>query len=195
MDDQATNELSADNRAALAAEMLPGETLLWAAEPSAGMRLAGFVVWLVAIPFIGFGLFWTALTLLPLLLGAGMGWIGGIVSLFGLPFLAIGLILFLKPFSLRKTADNTVYAFTNRRLIRLVHGKTREVSEVPMDSIGSIDMAEYSDGSGTLSIQALGPPEASGARRPIAIYQIMGVKDVARARTVLRERIAAGRQD
>jgi hypothetical protein len=200
MEDQASAALSAGNRAALAAEMLPGETLLWAAEPSAGMRLSGFVIWLVAIPFLGFGLFWTGLALLPLLLGAGMqgSWVGGIAALFGLPFLVPGLIMFLKPFSLRKAADNTVYAFTDRRLIRLVHGKTREVSEVPMDSIGSVDMAEYSDGSGTLSIQALGPAEASGARRPIAIYQIMGVRDVARARTVLRERLAAGadgRQD
>lgn len=185
--------LSDGNRAALAAELLPNETLLWAAEPSAGMRVAGFAVWLVAIPFLAFGLFWTALTLVPLLSGAPerMTWLGIVAALFGLPFLGVGLIAFLKPFSLRRAADNTVFAFTDRRLIRLQHGKTREVSEVPMDSIGSVDMVEYSDGSGTLTIQALGPPEASGTRRPIALYQLMGVKDVARARTLLRAR--AGR--
>lgn len=185
-------ELSEANRAALAAELLPGEALRWAAEPSSGMRVAGFAIWLVAIPFLGFGLLWTGLTLVPLLIGAParMTWLGIVAALFGLPFLGVGLIAFRKPFQLRKAAENTVYAFTDQRLIRLQHGKTRAVSEVPMDSIGSVDMVEYSDGSGTLTIQALGPPEAEGRRRPIALYQLMGVKDVARARTLLRERYA-----
>jgi len=183
--------LSESNRAALAAELLPGEALLWAAEPSAGMRVAGFAIWLVAIPALGFGLLWTGLTLVPLLMGVPdrMNWIGVVAALFGLPFLGVGLIALWRPFSLRKAADNTVYAFTDKRLIRLLHGKTREVSEVPMDSIGSVDMVEYSDGSGTLTIQALGPAEQGGKRRAIALYQLMGVKDVARARALLRERL------
>ncbi|MDG2533664.1 hypothetical protein P6144_08405 [Sphingomonas sp. HITSZ_GF] len=193
MESDITAGLSQSNRAALAAELLPGETLRWAAEPSSGMRVAGFAIWLVAIPFVGFGLLWTGLTLLPLLLGAPerMTWLGIVAALFGLPFLGVGLIALWKPFSLRKAADNTVFAFTDRRLIRLQHGKTRSVSEVPMESIGSVDMVEYSDGSGTLTIQALGPPEPSGQRRPIVLYQLMGVKDVARARALLRERTAA----
>lgn len=192
MEDAVTAGLSEDNRAALAAELLPGETLLWAAEPSSGMRVAGYAIWLVAIPFVAFGLFWTALTLFPLLSGTPgrMTWLGLVAALFGLPFLGVGLIALRKPFALRKAADHTVFAFTDRRLIRLQQLKTRSVSEVPMDSIGSIDMDEYADGSGTLTIQALGPPEAGGTRRPIAVYQLMGVKDVARARTLLRERVA-----
>lgn len=192
MEARVTAGLSPSNRAALTAELLPQETLLWAAEPSAGMRLAGFVVWLVAIPFVGFGLFWTGLSLVPLLLGGfqGVGWIGLIAAAFGLPFLGVGLLLLAKPFALRRAADRTVFAFTDKRLIRLQHGRNHEVSEVPMDSIGSVDMVEYPDGSGTLSVQALGPPEATGARRPVAVYQLMGVKDVSRARTLLRERIA-----
>lgn len=196
MESQVIAGLSEGNRAALAGELLPGEALLWAAEPSSGMRIAGFAIWLVAIPFVGFGLFWTSLTLLPLLMGASgrTGWLGLVAALFGLPFLGVGLIALWKPFALRRAADNTVYAFTDRRLIRLVHAGVREVSEVPMDSIGSVDMVEYSDGSGTLTIQALGPAEAEGKRRPIALYQILGVKDVARARTLLRERIAGEAQ-
>lgn len=193
MEADASTGLSESNRAALMAELLPGEALLWAAEPSSGMRVAGFAIWLVAIPFTVFGLLWSALTLLPLLFGepGRAGWLGLVAALFGLPFLGVGLIALRKPFALRRAANNTVFAFTDKRLIRLVHAKAREVSEVPMDSIGSVDMVEYSDGSGTLTIQALGAPEATGTRRPIAIYQLMGVNDVARARTLLRERPAA----
>jgi hypothetical protein len=185
-----TAKLSDANRAALAAELMPGETLLWAAEPSSGMRVAGFSVWLVAIPFVAFGLFWTMTALVPVLMGDREGWLALVFGSFGLPFLGMGLIAMFQPFRMRRNADHTVYAFTDRRLIRLVHGSERAVSEVPLDAIGGVDMVEYSDGSGTLTINTLGPDDSEGGRRPMAVYQILGVQDVARARTLLRERIA-----
>lgn len=178
MDDAAAS-LSPENRAALMARLEPGETLIWASEPSRGARLAGCFTALVAIPFIGFGLFWEALTLLPLLTGSATGnafeWFG---ALFGLPFLAVGVLALWSPRIMARRAARTVYAFTDRRMIRMLHGEEEALSEVPTDRIADVSFHEYSDGSGTLTVNTNASTDPEG--EVAATYQIAGVKDVKR---------------
>lgn len=182
--------LSAENRAALQAELRDGERLDWAAEPSRGMRAAGCVYLVFAFPFTGFGLFW--------LFGMGMaiafdpapfkaGVLVALLPLFGLPFLAVGLYLFCKPWLIRREASKTIYAFTDQRLLRIVHVRGRQVSTVPLDRLGAVDVQAYSDGSGTITLQTYGPADDDQPGAVIT-YQLLGVRDVATARALLEAR-------
>lgn len=189
MNEHIVTGLSPDNRMALFNEMKPGEVLAWAAEPSPGMRVAGFAAWLVGLPMLGFALLWLAITALPVLVGwAPLNWLSAAATLFGLPFLAVGAMLTIKPFQMRRAALTTVYALTDQRLIELRTGKSPRVVEFAADSILGVDVTEYSDGSGVIDIPVR-LPEASGGKAKV---RIMGVQQVAEAKMAILAQIGKG---
>ncbi len=108
-------------------ELSPGETLLWAGQPSPGrMARQGIVPMLFGIPFTAFALFWTAAADgFGLLAGGAVRSSGGgafaapflLFPLFGLIFVVAGFGLLLSPLWLYLGAGRTLYAVTSKRVI------------------------------------------------------------------------------
>lgn len=184
MDGSGLETLSPANRDAVTAELRPGESVRWAAEPSPQMQLAGCAVWLVAIPFIGFGLFWFGASAIAMLTTRDHSLGHAAFAAFGLPFLIVGVIAFFQPWQMRAKVRRTSFALTDQRLMRIVRGNPRQVDEMPLDAIGSVSRQVLSDGSGTLTIQTFAPADAEG-HRFAASYVLPGVRDVERGYRLL----------
>ncbi|WP_353228072.1 hypothetical protein [Novosphingobium sp.] len=177
--------------AILRRELLPGEQLLWSARPNPRKLRAGFFMWLFAIPWTAFALFWEALAFLPWYPGTHtpdtMKWSFGIVfPLFGLPFIAAGLWMLWMPFAAQRAAASTVYGLTNRRLLRIAAGAKHQRESVMLFQMGPIDVTIDADGHGTLRIQT-GTSIDSDGDRTTARFEVAGVPDVARLERLLLE--------
>ncbi len=143
-------------------ELSPGETLLWAGQPSPSrMARQGIVPMLLGIPWTAFALFWTAAAGgIGLLAGGAVRSSGGgawaapflLFPLFGLIFVVIGFGLLLSPLWLYLGAGRTVYAITNQRVIvwsgRVFGGVT--VRSLSPTQLGDRARTEAGDGSGDL---------------------------------------------
>ena len=174
--------------------LVTGEQLLWRAQPRARGLLGGFWIWVFAIPWTLFSLGWEAAAFLPWLAETktpdAMRLSFGIVfPLFGLPFILIGLWMLWTPIRAMRQAKLTVYGLTNRRLLRLVEGRKREVSSVLLDQIGPLTRHEKADGSGHLSIQTHSRVDSDGDRITEK-FDIWGVPGVAQLeRLILENRV------
>ena len=143
-------------------ELSPGETLLWAGQPSPSrMARQGIVPMLFGIPWTAFALFWTAAAGgFAFLAGGAVRSSGGgawaapflLFPLFGLIFVAVGLGLLLSPLWLYLGAKRTVYAVTSKRVIvwsgRVFGGVT--VRSLSPAQLGDRARTEAGDGSGDL---------------------------------------------
>lgn len=172
-------------------EMVTGERLLWSARPSASRMKAGFGIWLFAIPWTAFALFWESMAILPWFASSktpeAFQWTFGIVfPLFGLPFVLIGLWMLWQPVRAMRQAASTAYGLTDRRLIRLVDGPKREIASVLLDQIGPVDRSEAKDGWGNLRIQTHSRIDSDGDRQTER-FEIIGVPDVARLERLILE--------
>lgn len=176
---------------ALRRELTAGERILWSAQPIASKLKAGFGIWLFAIPWTAFALFWEAASLLPWASSSetppGIQWSFGVIfPLFGVPFVVIGLWMLWSPIRAMRKAGNTAYGLTNRRLIRLVTGKRREVACVLLDQIGPMNRDEGSDGTGHLRIQTHSRVDSDGDRITEK-FEVLGVPDVAKLERLIVE--------
>jgi hypothetical protein len=172
-------------------ELVAGERLLWSAQPLARRLKGGFGIWVFAIPWTVFALFWESAAFLPWLASSktpdAMRLTFGIVMpLFGLPFILIGFWMLWKPIQAMRQAGMTVYGLTSRRVIRIVEGKTRTVASVLLDQIGPIDRSEAADGTGHLHIQTHSHVDSEGDRTTEK-FTVLGVPDVARLERLLIE--------
>lgn len=172
-------------------ELVTGERVLWSAVPRASLLTAGLGIWLFAIPWTAFALFWESMALSPWFASRGahgaIEWGFGIVlPLFGLPFVAIGLWMLWKPVAAMRNAARTVYALTDRRIIALVDGNKREVQSVMVDRIGPMQRRERKDGTGDLSIQTHSRVDSDGDRITER-FIVAGVADVARLERLIIE--------
>jgi hypothetical protein len=172
-------------------ELTGGERVLWSAQPLARRLKAGFGIWLFAVPWTVFALFWISMALLPWASSSktpdGIKWSFGIaMPLFGVPFVLIGLWMLWKPIQAMRQAKQTVYALTDNRLIRLVLTKRREVSSVLLDQIGPMTRSESPDGTGHLRIQTHSRIDSDGDRITER-FEVLGVADVARLERLILE--------
>jgi hypothetical protein len=155
-------------RAALQAELAPGERLQWNGRPDPHRLKAEFAVWAFAIPWTVFSCVWTGIAASPWLAGPpsdGIGWGFGIAfPLFGLPFILVGFWMLRIPLASRTAARQTIYGLTDRRLIRVTAGKTRKVESVRLDRMGPIHCTTSADGWGTVSIQTGSHVDSDGDR-------------------------------
>ncbi len=144
-------------------ELSPGETLLWAGQPSPGrMARQGIVPMLFGIPFTAFALFWTAMAGGFAFLFNGVARSAGgsgafaapflLFPLFGLIFVAVGLGLLLSPLWLSLGAKRTLYAVTSQRVIVWTGGVFGSVTVRSLSPVQLGDRArtEAGDGSGDL---------------------------------------------
>lgn len=175
-------------------ELEPGERIRWQARGRACALRGTFAIWIFAIPWTAFALFWEVMALTPWVIasrpgGAAPGiMVAGIVMpLFGVPFVLVGLWLLARPFALMRQAGRTAYALTDRRLIRRVEGRTIEIESIPLDRLGAITTRERRDGSGDLSVRTGARIDANGDRVPDH-FHIHDVADVAALRRLLAAR-------
>ena len=169
---------------ALRRELTMGERLLWSAQPGANRLKAGLVLWVFAIPWTVFALFWEAMAFLPWAEEThtpdGIRLTFGIVMpLFGIPFVLIGFWMLWKPIAAMQQAKSTVYALTDRRLFRLVEGRKKKLETVLLNQIGPMDRSEGADGWGNLRIQTHSYVD-SGGDRVTERFEVLGVPDIAR---------------
>lgn len=172
-------------------ELATGERIVWSGMPRASLLTAGLGIWLFAIPWTAFALFWEAIALSLWFTGisakGAFEWGFAIVfPLFGLPFVAIGLWMLWKPIAAMRNAGSTVYALTDRRLIRVVEGRTRTVDSVMIDGTGPIERRERRDGTGDLSIQTHSRRDSEGDRITER-FIVSGVADVAQLQRLITD--------
>lgn len=155
-----------DHRLGLAlARETGGERVLWQAGRIARIDPKIFGIYVFAVPWTGFALLWTALAAA----GAGaafdgLGPLAWAFPLFGLPFIAVGLAMMAAPFYGYYSAAKTLYAVTDRRLVRLTLGRSLKVESVPGERLGPMQRSERPDGSGTLSFAVRVGVDSDGDR-------------------------------
>lgn len=140
--------------AALRRELRTGEYVRWQARPLVRVRASHFAIWLFAVPWTAFALFWTAMAASAAGTEADQG-IGPLAygfPLFGLPFILVGLGMMAMPILAPGTARKTLFAITNQRLIKITGFRNMTVISVPANRIGTLERNERPDGSGVLSV-------------------------------------------
>ena len=177
-------------------ELLPGERLLWSAQPSPHKLNAAFAIWFFAIPWTAFALVWEAMAFLPWLAStrtpSPIAWSFGIIfPLFGLPFIGVGISMLMVPFKARRRAAHTIYGLTDRRLLRVAAGKKRDSSSVMLSQMGPISVSADAQGYGTLRIQT-GTSRDSDGDKVTEHFEVLGVPDVARLEGLLLEQQSRG---
>ncbi|MFN4113084.1 MAG: hypothetical protein ACK4GD_04005 [Sphingomonadaceae bacterium] len=167
-------------------ELLPGERLLWHARAVARIKRGTVPVFLFAIPWTAFSLFWIGMSFVMISSSAEDPWLMWVFPLFGLPFLGIGLFMLSRPFLSVIAARKTCYGITDQRVIQLFSGKGILSESVPVDRIGTITRHERSDGSGSLQLK-IEDPASVPARNRVAGFDLGEVPDIRRAEQVLRQ--------
>lgn len=174
--------------AALDSEIMRGERVVWKGRAIGRLNPASFAIWLFAIPWTAFSLFWTMMAGLFGLLGSGeseMDLMAWIFPLFGLPFILVGLFMLSIPFRAPRQARRTIYAITDQRIIRLFRGSRLDVQSIPISRIGLIERSEARDGSGTLKIELLSGTE-NGAQDSGSHFMLGEVADIRVAESHVR---------
>jgi hypothetical protein len=140
-----------------------GERMLWAARPDRRVAaLLSFGIWLIAVPWTAFALFWIAFPMSALYetytginIGAPKGTptlIIWIFAIFGVPFVLIGLGMLLAPFAAIRKGWRTLYVLTTKRLAVLEGGRTVSVVSIRPEEISGLSRKEGPDGRGTLIV-------------------------------------------
>jgi hypothetical protein len=178
--------------AILRRELMTGERILWSGQPNPNKLYAAFGMWLFAIPWTVFALFWEGMASM-MLWNPGtktpdaISYTFGIVfPLFGLPFVATGFYMLAMPFKAISKAKRTVFAMTDRRVMSVTADKSRETTSVMLDQMGPFKVKAGSDGYGSLSIQT-GTSIDSDGDRTTETFLIAGVPDVTRLEGLLLE--------
>jgi hypothetical protein len=178
---------------ALRREMITGERLLWSAQPHGGKLKRGFGVWLFAIPWTVFALFWETMAFVPWISASKTpdwaAWSFGVVfPIFGLPFVLVGFWMLWQPIRAMRQAGDTAYGLTDRRLLRVVQKRDRKVDSVLLHQIGPIDRREDRAGFGDLRIQTHSSVDSEGDRTTER-FEVLGVPGVARLERLLLENL------
>jgi hypothetical protein len=181
--------LSLQLDAELRHELMAGETISWQGQPDPRLMRSGYILWIFAIPWTAFSLGWTGIALAVYLstFSSDMesarwwGWIG---PLWGTPFIAVGCWMLWQPIKAARDARSTVHAVTNRRIITLVNGKTREVKSIPIQSSGTISCSEKKSGWGNISV-VTGVRRDSDGDKVTETFDLQAIPDVAKVHRLL----------
>lgn len=136
---------------ALQRELQEGETVVWRGMKLPRIEPKGFGIYLFAIPWTAFALFWMAMAGL-FTSSPDAGLFGVIFPLFGLPFVVIGLGMLASPFVPYTQKGRILFAVTNSRVLQLNLGRDLEVISIPASRIRDIVRRESADGSGSVEV-------------------------------------------
>lgn len=172
-------------------ELMPSERLIWSARPVAGrFGLKYFRIWLFAVPWTAFALFWTAMAYAGVSSDQDATLLSYAFPLFGLPFVAVGLGMLGSPFWIGRAGQRTIYGITDARIITLTRLAGLRVSSVDARQIGPIRRAEQKDGLGSLTIETHSTRDSDGDWRTESV-DISDVADVRHVERLVRELAAA----
>lgn len=183
--------------AALRRELEVGETIRWKGRALPGSALGGFGLYVFAIPWTAFSLFWTAMAFGATQAGAwdgsGAGLLAYAFPLFGLPFIIIGLVMLGMPFLAMAKARKTMFAVTDRRLLRLTRLRELESESIPAERIGALTRKEKGNGAGSLQI-AVGVGRDSDGDRQTEHFTIGKVANVRQAEAQVQRLLQEARR-
>jgi hypothetical protein len=149
---------------AFAEREFAGEKLLWAARPDRRIHaLMAFGIWIFAIPWTAFALFWESAVAGPLILDL-LGYdVGGTrpsgsmghfmmwgMGLFGIPFILVGFGMLLAPFFAVLKGRRTLYVLTDRRIAIVEGSRNFSIESISPREIAGLSRKEGPDGRGTL---------------------------------------------
>lgn len=169
----------------LAGELKAGETVLWKSAPIARRHLlAALPVFVFAIPWTAFAIFWMTM--------ASRGSV--VFALFGLPFVGIGLAMLGSPWWAAYRARKIGYAITTDRVLLITPGwgGSVAVKSFAAGELGDLERVQRADGSGDLILQREWVRGSKGRQveRKTGFIGIPAVRDV---QTRLEEMVKANR--
>lgn len=165
-----------------------GERRLWAGRSSPRAAFWATVgIWLFAVPWTAFALFWETMALGVLLFAprppetglwavAGMG----VFALFGLPFVVIGFGMLATPWLAARDAARTAWVVTDARVMRMKAGRAREYHSWTAQQIVSVRRRERADGAGDLTLSFGWTTDSDGDR----VEKTETIRGVAKVREV-----------
>lgn len=141
---------------ALSEELQEGEKIVWHGMKLARVEPKGFAIWLFAIPWTLFALFWMTMAGIGSMAISDLDGPGGIIGfafpLFGLPFVLIGLGMMAMPFVPYMQRGRILFAVTDQRVLQLNMGRDLEVESIPSARIREITRRQSRDGSGSVEV-------------------------------------------
>ena len=159
-------EINQESQAVIQPELIPGESIVWAGQPSSQVIFHKEDLFLIPFSLMwgGFAIFWEAGVMGLGVLGQHSKgpWLFGAIR--GIPFVLIGQYFIWGRFiyaAWKKT--RTHYALTNRRVIVVQNGLTRKMASAYIDALPTLTKEEGSNGLGTLRF-AQAQPMWSGGR-------------------------------
>jgi hypothetical protein len=174
-----------------------GEKLVWAARPDNRIAvLMSFGIWLFAIPWTAFSLFWISVPGAALyeaytgdMIGAPKGaptfamWA---FALWGVPFVLVGFGMLLAPFFTWRKGSETLFVLTSKRLTTLQSGSQVKVISIYPQEISGLSRKEGPDGRGTLTISLGYERDSDGDRVPkSAVFGV--ITDVRKVEAMVRD--------
>lgn len=170
-----------------------GERLRWHGRPREKvMKWAAFGVWLFAVPWTAFSLFWTYMAWSGAESMGGDEGAGGILKyafpLFGLPFILIGLAMLAAPVLGLFSNTQRIHGVTDKRIITLTKGKRDSVRVKSLQArhIGPVERWDGAHGRGKLSIETHSVRDSDGDRRTETV-SLLGIENVARVEELIRD--------
>ena len=149
---------------ALHRELAEGEQVVWESMKLARIEPKGFAIYLFAIPWTAFALFWMGMAGL-FTLGVDSDPFAWVFPLFGLPFVLIGLGMMMAPFLSFFQRGRVLFAVTDRRVLKLSLGGELTVVSVPASKITESVRHESADGTGRIDLSLTTEVENYGGRR------------------------------
>lgn len=163
--------------AALRRELARDERLEWHGMKLARIEPKGFAIWLFAIPWTGFALFWMAMASLMTSADTGAGILSWGFPAFGIPFVLIGIAMLALPFVPLFLRGKILFAVTDSRVLQLSLGRDLTVVSVPASRIGDIVRRESGDGTGSVEL-TLSSPVSNFVGRQTSKMSVGRVEDV-----------------
>ena len=154
--------------------------MLWQGRQLGRVAIAGFLIYLFAIPWTAFSLFWTAMAASGIETAQdemGAGILAWAFPLFGVPFIVVGFGMMSVPFLPLLERGKVLFAITSQRVLKLRLGRTLDVKACPADRIGQIERRERSDGTGSLKL-AVAVGRDSDGDASVERFEIGEISDV-----------------
>ncbi|WP_260482694.1 hypothetical protein [Sphingomicrobium flavum] len=173
---------------ALRGELDAGEHLRWhgrAHLPS--VNCAGFALWLFAIPWTAFAVFWTYMAWTGVESSGEIGPVRYAFPAFGLPFVLIGLSMMAAPLMQLFVKREIIHGITDRRLITLIqYRKRKKVKSLLPRQMGPIERWDGKNGRGKISIETGTRIDSKGRERTKSV-SLIGIDNVQRVGEMVRE--------
>ncbi|MHA7819629.1 MAG: hypothetical protein ACX930_08305 [Erythrobacter sp.] len=139
---------------ALHRELRVDERLAWEGMKLARVEFENFGLYLFALPWTAFAVFWTVMAVIGVSATEtdGAGSFKWAFPLFGTPFILIGLVMLSAPFASYFQRGRILFAITDQRVLRISLGRKLSVRSVPAVRIGQVERREHPDGTGSLQL-------------------------------------------